>query len=201
MLNLRGVPIVVALDGPSGSGKSSLARELATRTRATVIPTDDFFAAELTAADWDARSAAERARDALDWRRLRQSALEPLRNGQPALWYPFDFSAGERPDGSYSMSTTTVRREPAPVVIVEGAYSTRPELADLIDLAVLVDAPAAIRHERLATREDPAFLEAWHRRWDDAEAFYFSRVRPASSFDFVIDTLCAPVPLTGLRVR
>ncbi len=186
LLNSRHAPIVVALDGPSGSGKSSLARELAASTRATVIPTDDFFAAELTAADWDARSAAERARDALDWRRLRQSALEPLRAGQRALWYPFDFAAGVRPDGSYSMSTTAVRREPAPVVIVEGAYCTRPELADLIDLAVLVDAPAAIRHERLAAREEPAFLEAWHRRWDDAEAFYFTHVRPAASFDLVV---------------
>jgi len=189
LLNSRNRPIVVALDGPSGSGKSSLARKLATRTRATVIPTDDFFAAELTAADWDARSAAERARDALDWRRLRQSALEPLRAGQPALWYPFDFAAGERPDGSYSMSTTAARREPAPVVIVEGAYCTRPELADLIDLAVLVDAPAAIRHERLAAREEPAFLEAWHRRWDDAEAFYFTHVRPAASFDLVVQQI------------
>lgn len=188
MITTRGAPIVLALDGPSGSGKSTVARDLASAGNATVIPADDFFAAEITAAEWGQRSAAARARDALDWRRLRLSALQPLREGRVALWYPFDFAAGERPDGSYSMSTTSVQREPAPLIILEGAYSTRPELVDLIDLTVLVDAPAAIRRERLAAREGPAFLDAWHRRWDDAEAFYFTHVRPPSSFAIVVDT-------------
>lgn len=190
---MRGAPIVIALDGPSGSGKSTIARELAAETHATLIPTDDFFAAQLTAAEWDARSAAERARDVLDWRRLRV-VLEALRQGQPAHWYPFDFAAGERADGSYPMSTTPVEREPAPLIIVEGAYSTRPEVGDLIDLTVLVDAPIAIRHERLAARESRAFIEAWHRRWDDAERFYFTHVRPASSFTVIIDTTADALP-------
>ena len=184
---MRGAAIVLALDGPSGSGKSTIAKELAAETHATVIPTDDFFAAQLTAAEWEVRSAAERARDALDWKRLRLCALEPLRRGQVARWYPFDFGAGERPDGSYSMSTTPVEREPSPLIVVEGAYCTRPELGDLIDLTVLIDAPAAIRRQRLAAREDPAFIEAWYRRWDDAESFYFTHVRPASSFTIVVD--------------
>ncbi|HEY2375247.1 MAG TPA: AAA family ATPase [Gemmatimonadaceae bacterium] len=188
MLNACKTPIVIAFDGPSGSGKSTLARELAAHTVATIVPTDDFFSAKLSAADWDVRSAAERARDALDWQRLRQLALEPLRAGRPGMWYPFDFAAGERPDGSYPMCATAARREPAPLVILEGAYSARPELADLIDLAVLIDAPAPVRHQRLAAREQQDFLEAWHRRWDGAEAFYFTEVRPPESFDLVIDT-------------
>ena len=72
------------------------------------------------------------------------------------------------------------------MVVLDGAYSTRPELADLIDLAVLVDVPAEVRHARLRAREDPDFLQHWHVRWDAAEEHYFTRVRPASSFDLVV---------------
>jgi uridine kinase len=187
LLDEQGGPVLVAVDGPSGAGKSTVAAALAMASNAVVIPSDDFFAAEITAAKWDARDAAERARDCIDWRRLRRDALEPLRAGRAAEWRPFDFAAGERPDGTYAMARDLVRREPAPVVIVDGAYSARPELADLIDLSILIDVPAAVRHERLAAREAPAFLAAWHARWDSAESFYFDRNRPQATFDLIVD--------------
>jgi uridine kinase len=85
------------------------------------------------------------------------------------------------------MSTHTVRRDPAPVIVLDGAYSTRPELADLVDLSVLVELPASLRFARLAAREEPAFLEAWHDRWEVAEDYYFTHLRPPASFDLVID--------------
>ena len=77
------VPILVALDGPSGSGKSTLARLIAERLEAALIPCDDFLAAQITDAEWDARSPAERASDVIDWRRLRTEALEPLQTRVP----------------------------------------------------------------------------------------------------------------------
>jgi uridine kinase len=174
------------MDGRSGAGKSTIAAAIIDRLRATVIPTDDFFAADVTSAGWEARTAAERARDGIDWERMRRSALDPLLAGQPAVWYPFDFVAGARGDGTYAMSPEPVRREPAPVIILDGAYSARPELADVIDLAVLVEVPASVRLARLAAREEPAFLAAWHDRWDAAEDYYFTTLRPPGAFDLVV---------------
>ena len=84
------------------------------------------------------------------------------------------------------MQTELTVRPPAPVIILDGAYSARPELADLIDLAVLVEAPAAVRQERLAAREEAHFLEEWHTRWNQAEDYYFSLVRPPASFDLIL---------------
>ena len=193
----RTTPILVALDGGSGSGKSTLTLLIAEALDAAVIQGDDFFAADITDAEWDARTAEARASDAIDWRRLRTEALEPLRAGKPARWHAFDFQAGVRPDGTYAMCTDFVEREPRAVIVFDGAYSTRPELADLIDVAILVDVPVDVRHQRLAAREDPAFLTAWHARWDVAEAHYFTHVRPRSAFDLVVTPGQSPMVSKG----
>ncbi len=179
-------PVVVAVDGPSGAGKSTLAATIARDLNAAIIPCDDFFAAEIPRAVWDTLTPDARAAAGLDWRRLRSEALESLLDGRPAQWHAFDFAAGEQLDGTYGMRPDFVGREPAAVIVLEGAYSTRPEIADLIDLSVLVDAPVEIRHARLAAREDPQFLTAWHARWDEAEEFYFKHLRRPSSFDIVV---------------
>jgi uridine kinase len=97
----RIAPFLVALDGGSGSGKSTLALLIVEALGAALIQSDDFFAAEIPDAGWEARSPAVRAADAIDWRRLRAEALEPLLAGKLARWHAFDFEAGVRPDGTY----------------------------------------------------------------------------------------------------
>ena len=178
-------PVVVAIDGRSGAGKSTLATTVAGALGAALVPCDDFFAAGITAIEWDRWTPAERASQCLEWHRLRQDVIEPLRNGRPARWFAFDFAAGTRPDGSFPMQTVPSELAPAPVIVLDGAYSARPELADVLDLAILVEAPAGIRRARLAAREAPEFLRAWHARWDAAEDHYFGRVRPSATFDLV----------------
>src|SRR5262245_8216980 len=184
----RAPPILVALDGGSGAGKSTLAVWIAEELDAALIQSDDFFAANISDAEWDLRTPAARAADVIDWRRLRAEALEPLRAGKSAKWHAFDFEAGTRPDGTYAMRTDFVERAPSAVIVLDGAYSTQPELADLIDLSVLVDVPIDVRHQRLAARENRQFIAAWHARWDAAEEYYFTHVRPRSSFDLVVTT-------------
>lgn len=178
--------MLVAIDGGSGSGKSMLAAAVAAELDAVIVPSDDFFAAGITDTEWDGFSPSERAAAAIEWRRLREEALEPLLGGRRASWHPFDFAAGTRPDGTYPIAADAVTREPAPVIVLDGAYSSRPELADLIDLAVLVDIPVAERRRRISMREEKWFRDAWHVRWDDAEEWYFSQVRPPASFDLVV---------------
>jgi len=182
----RAGPLLAALDGRSGAGKSTLAARLAEALPSAVtVPGDDFYAAHIPAAEWDAHSPEWRAAEAIDWRRLRAEALEPLLAGRPAQWRPFDFER-PRPDGTYPLRARPEVRDPAQVIILEGAYSSRLELLDLIGLAVLVDASSAVRHARLAAREEPGFLAEWHARWDAAEAYYFTVVRPPGKFDLVV---------------
>ncbi|MFL5505433.1 MAG: uridine kinase [Gemmatimonadales bacterium] len=182
----RGSCVLVAIDGRSGVGKSTLATGIADVLQASVVPVDDFFAAHIADAGWDARTPARRAADCLDWRRLRREALEPLKSGRPAAWHGLDFTGGPRADGSYGLQSGLTTRAATSMVLADGAYSARPELADMIDLTVLVEAPGDVRVERLAAREEPAFLAAWLARWDAAEDHYFTITRPRCTFDVVI---------------
>src|SRR5205807_766592 len=120
--------LVVAIDGRSGAGKSTVAALVGQGIEAVIVPCDDFFAASVSDADWDRRTPEQRAADAIDWRRLRREAIEPLRNGRAARWYAFDFLAGPRGDGTYPLQRTPTERAPKPVVLLDGAYSSRPEL-------------------------------------------------------------------------
>jgi len=179
-------PLLVAIDGRSGSGKSVLGGMVAEALSAALVQSDDFYASDISDDAWDVLSPRERAAKVIDWPRLRAEALEPLLRGASAEWHAFDFAL-VRPDGTYPPRREPTRCSPAAVIVLEGAYSSGPQLAELVDLSVLVDAPVSVCHERLSWREDKEFLRSWHARWDAAEEYYFSEVRPRSSFDLVVE--------------
>jgi para-aminobenzoate synthetase len=187
LLARKGPPVVVALDGGSGAGKSTIAAMIAKGTDAALIPLDDFFSADIPDSQWDEFTIEEKLEYVFGWERLRQQVIEPLLQGRPARWHSFDFQSGLRADGTYGMETEPRERMPARVILIEGAYSSSPKLADLVDVAILVDVPIEERHARLAAREDPDFLKTWHRRWDEVEAYYFEKMRPKSSFAIVVE--------------
>jgi uridine kinase len=99
-----------------------------------------------------------------------------------------DFLAGLRADGTHPLQETPTERSPKPVVLLDGAYSARPELANVLDLSMLVEATPTTRQARLEARNAPDVLRQWHARWDPAEEYYFGQVRPRSAFDTVLQT-------------
>lgn len=70
--------------------------------------------------------------------------------------------------------------------MLEGAYSCRPEMHDLLDLRVLLDVPHALRRRQLLEREGAAYRTDWESRWSAAEDHYFSTVMPPDRFDVVL---------------
>ena len=181
-------PLVVGFDGRSGAGKSTLASQVAGETGAAVVPMDNFFAASILDAEWDRMTVEERWANVFEWQRIRSEAIVPLIAGRVARWRPFDFDTGPRADGTYGMKTSTTEVEPASIIIIDGAYSSGPQLADLIDLTVLVETLDEERRARLGRREKAEFLAQWHARWDAVEDFYFSHVRPRNSFGLIVTT-------------
>jgi uridine kinase len=188
-------PIVVALDGGSGAGKSTIAAMVQRQTGAAHVLLDDFYNTSVPEADLLKLSVRDRLQAVFDWERVRRCVLEPLRAGRAGQWYAFDFLAGLRQNGAYGLRSEVTELAPAPIILLEGSYSASPELADLIDLAVLIDVPVQERYRRVAVRDEAAFSEQWHRIWDDVETYYFTHVRPAKSFDLIVSN----EPVTTLK--
>lgn len=186
-LQCRTIPLVVAIDGPSGAGKSTIAAKLSTNLDVSIIPLDDFFSANIPDHKWDEFTIEEKLIYVIDWVRVRTEVLSPLLQGRSARWHAFDFQSGLRADGTYGIEKDEKERKPAPIILIDGAYSSGPPLADLVDFTILVDMPLEERHARLSKREDAEFLKQWHQRWDEVEEYYYRVVRPRSSFDLVID--------------
>jgi len=167
--------VLVAIDGHSGSGKSTLAGLLVERHNASVVHMDDFY----RVMDPEVRARltpAEGMDQYFDWQRVRREALEPLRRGDPARFQRYDWNANQL--GSWEDVA------PARVVIIEGVYSARPELADLIDLRVLVETPYTARFERLVARNENS--ADWTARWAAAEQLYFNEISQRRAHDLVI---------------
>lgn len=168
----------VAVDGRSGAGKSTLAKQLAQAIPAALLDGDSFFAGGVALRS---DSPEERARDCIDWRRQR-AVLEALRAGRPASYSAFDWEAF---DGSLQTEPTLVELASRQVVIVEGVYSARPELADLLDLRLLLRVPDDVRMARLLRREQN--LTAWELQWHEAEEWYFANAALPAGFDIIVE--------------
>jgi uridine kinase len=173
----RAGPLVVAIDGRSGVGKSTLAEWLSRRLPATMIEGDDFYAGG-TGILGDPPEA--RAARCIDWRTQRD-VLSALRAGQGADYHAFDWDAF---DGSLAASVTHVA--PAKIILLEGVYSARPELRDLVDFRLLITVPDDLRLARLQAREGE--IGDWEIQWHEAEEWYFAIAAPPAAFDLVIDT-------------
>lgn len=176
LLDQRKSPLLVAIDGGTGAGKSTLALLVAARVGAVVVQGDDFCQTEI---DWSRLSAQQKAELCIDWTRARREALEPLLAGKIAKWHPFNFVTGK------GFADYLVVRKPAPVIILDGIYSATPQLADIVGLTVLVDTPTTIRYARHNDREGHDD-HAWHKVWNEAEEYYFTQFRAPSSFDLVV---------------
>ena len=171
-------PVVVGIDGRSGSGKSTLARELAVHIPlpVAIVEGDDFYS-DIGDEERAALSPADGYDQYFDWRRLKSQVLEPLREGNSALRYQqYDWERA-------TMGNWVETKEPA-VVIVEGVYTLRPPLRDLLDVTVYVRTSDELRAQRQVHRAQNS--KEWIERWAAAEEYYESQSEPWRDADFTV---------------
>lgn len=176
--NVEGRPVMVAIDGRSGVGKSSFASALAKQLNAFIIDQDDFFSG-IERVELSGLSPAAIADRVIQWERVRDELLTPLLRGQQVTWIPFDW------DGEGSIAPITSRS--ADVVILEGTYSFRPEFADLVDVGILLDTTDEIRFGRLQHRDGDDWRDDLFDYFERGESWYFDNSRPFGSFDLVVE--------------
>jgi len=158
----------VAIDGPSGAGKTWFADRLAAPLGAPVVHTDDLLDG------WDDQFTF--------WTRLEEKVLTPLRHGRAAEYRPYRWD-------DRRFSGAPIRVEPADVVLMEGVSSARRVIRPELSLAVFVTAPPDLRWSRTLARDgrDDLAFRAYVERWRTAEDRHFAEDATAAYADIVVD--------------
>ena len=166
--------VILAIEGGSASGKTTLAARLSEIYSACVFHMDDFFL-----------PPAKRTRERLcevggnvDRERFEEEILAPLARNQRVRYKAFDCSVGDF--GDYVEAT------PTRLVIVEGAYSMHRELSKYYDLSVFLSVDGKTQRERIMKRNTPALAKRFFEEWIPLENTYFEKTDVKNRCDLVI---------------
>ena len=153
--------VLVTLDGPCASGKTTLAGQMAEALGAAVVHTDDFVVPH-------AQKTVERLAipgGNCDAERLLREVVLSWKEGRPVRYSRYDCGA----DCLLPQETLP----PCDVLILEGSYSNLPDLRARADVRIFVDAPWSVREARLRQRETAESLRRFYDRWIPLEDAYF----------------------------
>ena len=167
-------PVTLAVEGGSASGKTTLSSLLEKLYSARTVHMDDFF---LRPEQRTPERLAEIGGN-VDRERFIAEALSGLLSGGPITYRPYDCTAGALAD--------PITLEPKPLTVVEGVYSTHPEIERYYDLSVLLDIPEDIQRERVEKR-NPTLAHRFFSEWIPMEEVYFSATNIQSRIDLVIE--------------
>ncbi len=166
--------VVLAVEGRSASGKSTLAVALKERYNAAVFHTDDFF---LRPEQRTAERYAEPGGN-LDRERLLQEIIVPLCKNEPVVYRAFNCA-------DFTLSAP-IELRPERLTVIEGAYSMHPFFGDYCDLSVFLEISSELQRERILKRNTPEQAEAFFDKWIPLENEYFLKLEIRQRCDMII---------------
>ncbi len=153
--------ILIAIEGSSASGKSTLSALLETVYDCNILHMDDFFLQP------HQRTEARLAEIGgnVDYERFADEVMMPLMSRQEVTYRPFDcstFTLGE--------AITLPKKK---LNIIEGAYSMHPTLAEHYDFSVFLKIDPDTQRKRIEQRNSPFLQEKFFNIWIPMEKRYF----------------------------
>lgn len=162
------IPLIIGIDGRSGTGKTSLAAQLEQELTAAghsvhVLHLDDFYPG------WDGLFDGVEAWDALSVQ---------LTEGIAGTYTPWDWEAGAPGE------VRTVDPAATQVIICEGVGA----IAGACEVRILATAPDEVRHERAMARDGDTFRPHWERWTKQEEALLAEIPEDYATVDFIYDS-------------
>lgn len=160
-----GDTVVVAIDGLSGAGKTTLARQVGAALGAQVVHLDHIYPG------WDGLAASVGI--------LTTLVLDPLAHGRPAAYRRWDWERSR-----WAESHPVAK---AAFLVVEGAGASVLPAGEYAAVRVFLEADRALRLRRGIERDGDAYRPHWER-WAAQERRLFARDGTRQRADLVIDT-------------
>jgi uridine kinase len=187
----------VGVDGVDGSGKTVFAGELAAALRGAgrevvQVSVDDFHHVREVRYRRGRTSPEGFWLDSFDYPRLLAEVLEPLGPGGSLRYRPrgHDLDTDEVLDGPWLTAPAGA------VLVVDGLFLHRPELAGQWDFSVFLEVPFEVTAARMAERDgthpDPEHPSM--ARYVEAQRRYFTECTPWARADLVVDNAAFEQP-------
>lgn len=184
--------IFAAVDGVDGSGKTTFADAFASVLAAAPhcrpavrISLDDFHHPRALRYRQGRGSAEGFRRDSYNVEQFRAYVLDPLKPGGTGCYRP----AGHDLATDAVLSPPPVAAPPGAVVLVDGLFLHRAELAAHWDFSVFLDVPFSVTAARMAVRDgtpaDPA--DPVMHRYVGGQRLYFADTDPALRASVVVE--------------
>lgn len=165
---------VIAIDGCCASGKTTLAAELAERFDMQIIHMDDFFLLpEMRTAERLSKPGGN-----VHFERFVNEVAAGIKSGREFRYRIFSCKKGAF-DGEAVIN-------PQKPVIVEGAYALHPEIPDIYDLKIFLEADLETRLERIEKRNGKDGLEIFKSKWIPLEDRYFEAFDIRNKCDYTV---------------
>jgi uridine kinase len=163
-------PFVIGVAGGSGSGKSTVTREVLASIGSdmvAVVMQDDYYLDQTHMSPEDRRKTNYDHPHAFDWPLMVQH-VQALRRSESIEMPVYDFAADNR-----SRKTITVK--PAPVIVIEGLFALfDADLRKMMSLKIFVDTAPDVRFIRRLQRD----IAERGRSTDSVVKQYLETVRP-----------------------
>ncbi|MGH3875679.1 MAG: uridine kinase [Actinophytocola sp.] len=191
----------VAIDGVDGAGKTRFADELAgaltDRGAPVVRASVDGFHRPRSDRHRRGRTSPEGFfRDSFDYPRLVELLIEPLGPGGSGRFVRAVHDV--RAESPLELAQESA--EPGAILVLDGIFTHRPELARFWDYSVWLEVPFAVSIPRVAARDyaDPDPLAESNRRYVEGQRLYLAECDPRSRATVVVDNadLARPVIVT-----
>lgn len=192
-------PFIIAIAGGTGSGKTTLADDLAKELHATIISTDNYYK--------DRSNIEKNLRDdlnydhpdSIEWTLL-EKHIKALSNGRSISMPQYEF-------GTHIRKKEKITLTPRDYIIVEGILALHDKKFNrLYDYKVFVDMPEAIRLTRRLDRdirERHATEELTMRMWNsNVKPMHDKYVEPSKYYaDIIVDNDAKCIKLIKQNVR
>ena len=167
--------VILAIEGPCASGKSTLAGLLKQIYGCSVFHMDDFFLRP------EQRTTERLAKpgENVDWERFLEEVLLPISQDKSVTYRPFDCSVMALKDG--------IVIEPGRFVVIEGAYCMHPQLREYYDFSLFLNIDSDLQKKRIQKRNTPEKAERFFSTWIPMEQKYFKELAIKEYCDLVIE--------------
>lgn len=179
-------PFIIAIDGLSGAGKTTLVEQLhGIAPNELILHIDDFIVERYRRYETGQPEAMEYYALQWDVELLVQTLFEPLSRGENRLTLPYY----NRDRDEVVMRTIDVALDT--LVLIEGIFLLRDEWRRYFDYIVYLDCPREVRYERVLNRDTyigdlAARLDKYERRYWPGEAHYLKTVKPQDWADHTV---------------